>query len=95
MAALGYNLTQQREIFRISLNTRVEDPLATIRNFNRQFQLGKSEVAAVDWAWPFESGFNMWNVVNTYTRAAEFPGLTAESSHRMQRVGGQILALVK
>ncbi len=69
--------------------------MTTIRNFNRQFALDKTEIQAVDWAWPFESGFNLWNVVNTYTRAAEFPGLNAESSHRMQRVGGQILALLK
>jgi hypothetical protein len=73
----------------------VENPLSTIKNFNRQFQLSKIEVEAVNWAWPFESGFNMFNIINVYTRAAEFSGLTAVESFNMQKVGGQILSLMK
>jgi hypothetical protein len=65
--------------------------LATIERFNRQFALGEREKEAVAWAWPLESGETMFNVVNTYTRAAAMEGLPAESSFRLQRVGGQLL----
>jgi len=34
-----------------------------------QFQLGKIEKEAVEWARPLEAGDTMFNVVNTYTRA--------------------------
>ena len=74
----------------ISLN-----PESTIETFNRQFQLGKIEKEAVEWAWPLEAGDTMFNVVNTYTRAAQFEGLTAEASHRLQRVGGNILGMLR
>jgi len=33
-------------------------------------------------------------VVNTYTRAAQFEGLTAEASYRLQRIGGNILGML-
>jgi hypothetical protein len=36
----------------------------------------------------------MFHVVNTYTRAAAMDGLPAESSYRLQRVGGNILGLL-
>lgn len=42
MEAVGYNLTQQRQKFLISLNTRVEDPLSTIKNFGMsQFKVAE------------------------------------------------------
>jgi hypothetical protein len=36
----------------------------------------------------------MFNIVQTYTRAAQFPDLKAEESYRLQRVGGMILGMV-
>ncbi len=36
----------------------------------------------------------MFNVVNAYTRAAQFEGLTAEASYRLQRIGGNILRML-
>jgi hypothetical protein len=37
----------------------------------------------------------MFRVVNAYTRAAQFEGLPAETSYRLQRVGGMVLGMVK
>jgi hypothetical protein len=37
----------------------------------------------------------MFNVINAYTRAAAMEGLPAESSFRLQRVGGEVLGMLK
>lgn len=76
------------------MESQVDDPLSTINNFNRQFQLAKDEKDAAEWAWPQEMGDTMFNIVNTYTRASQFPGLSAESSYQLQRVGGNILGML-
>ena len=36
----------------------------------------------------------MFNVVNVYTRAAAMKRLPAESSYRLQKVGGQVLGML-
>ena len=41
-------------------------------SFNRQFGLNTQEKEAVEWAWPMEMGDTMFNVVNTYTSAAQW-----------------------
>ena len=69
----------------------MDDPLATLDRFNKQFQLKKPEPEAVAWAWPQEAGDTMFHIVNTYTSAAAMDGLPAESSYRLQRVGGEVL----
>ena len=73
----------------------VDNPTATMENFNRQFQLNKAEKEAVEWGWSREKGYTMFSLVNAYTRASQFEGLSAESSYRLQRVGGMILEMVK
>jgi hypothetical protein len=89
------NLLHQRERFGISMETRVGDPLATMKAFNKQFILNEAEQDAVAWGWLWEPGKKMFNIINAYTRAAMFTGLPASSSYRLQQVGGQILALVE
>lgn len=37
----------------------------------------------------------MFAIVNAYTRGSQFPELSAESGYRLQKTGGQILAMVK
>jgi hypothetical protein len=86
-------LEDQREQFRISLESKVENPEATIESFNRQFELRKEEKEAVEWALAQEYGFSMFSVVNTYTKAAQHELLSAESRFRLQKVGGMILGL--
>jgi hypothetical protein len=84
-----------RDRLALSTETRVEDPLATIGSFNRQFQLNKGETEAVERAWPYEQGQTMYHVLNTYTRAAQDSHLTGQEAHKLEQVGGQILALVR
>ena len=60
-----------------------------------QFQLGEKEGEAVEWGWNQEVGNSMFRLVNAYTRAAQFEGLPAEASYRLQKVGGAILGMVK
>ena len=92
---ISYELGKQKDQFKLSLESQVDDSLSTINNFNRQFQLDKVEKDAVEWAWPHEMGDTMFNIVNTYTRASQFPGLSAESSYQLQKVGGNILGMLK
>jgi hypothetical protein len=88
-------LGKQKDRLKLSLESPVANPMATIERFNRQFALGEREKSAVEWAWPQEAGENMFAVVNTYTRAAAMEGLPAESSFRLQRVGGEVLGMLK
>jgi hypothetical protein len=88
-------LCKQKDRLKLSLASTVADPLMTIENFNRQFALGESEKEAVAWAWPQEMGETMFNVVNTYTRAAAMEGLPAESSFKLQKVGGEVLGMLR
>jgi hypothetical protein len=85
---------RQQDQFRLSLESQVDDPLATMKAFHRQFQLTEREQEAVSWGWMWEPGHTMYHVVNAYTRAAMYNGLSASSSYRLQAVGGQILAMV-
>ena len=76
------------------MESPVDDPLKTIESFNRQFGLNEDERKAVEWAWPQEAGDTMFDVVNSYTRAAQFAWLSAESSYKLQRVGGNVLGML-
>ncbi len=48
----------------------------------------------MEWAWAQEMVDTMFAVVNTYTRASQFKGLSAEYSYQLQRVGGNILEML-
>jgi hypothetical protein len=91
---VGDGLGKQKDRLKLSLESLVAYPLASIESFNRQFGLGEMEISAVEWAWPQEAGETMFAVVNTYTRAAAMEGLPAESSFRLQRVGGEVLGML-
>ena len=90
-----YESHYSQDRFALSTETGVDDPLATIGSFNRQFQLTKKETEAVERDWTYEQGSTMFNVINAYTRAAQDQQLTGEEAHKLERVGGEILALVK
>jgi hypothetical protein len=77
-----------------SRNVLVDDALATISSYNKQFQLGKSESEVVERAWFKEQGKTMFHVINAYTRAAQEESLTAGAAHRLETVAGRILALL-
>jgi len=92
---VSLELTKKREQLKISTESTLDNAAVTMENFNRQFQLNKLEKEAVEWGWSRESGYTMFHLVNAYTRAAQFEGLPAESSYRLQKVGGMILDMVK
>jgi len=87
-------LGKQRDRIRLSLESPVDDTMTTIERFNKQFGLKELERDAVTWAWPQEAGDTMFAMVNTYTRAAAMEGLPAESSYRLQMVGGNVLEML-
>jgi len=91
---VSVELGKQRHQIGISMESPVDDPVKTIESFNKQFQLNENERQAVEWAWPQEAGVTMFSVVNAYTRAAQFAGLSAESSYKLQRVGGNVLGML-
>jgi hypothetical protein len=91
---VSYELGAQRSQFKLSMESPVDDPESTLASFNRQFGLNAQEKEAVEWAWPMEMGDTMFAVVNTYTRAAQWDELSAESSFRLSRVGGNILGML-
>jgi len=85
----------QKEAFKHSMESPVNNPESTIDSFNRQFQLSSAEKEAVTWALPFEYGKTMFNIVNTYTKASQYEKLSAESSYKLQKTGGAILAMLR
>jgi hypothetical protein len=91
---VSYELGAQRAQFKLSMESSVNDPESTLASFNRQFGLNAQEKEAVEWAFPKEIGNTMFAIVNTYTRAAQWDELSAESSFRLSRVGGNILGML-
>jgi hypothetical protein len=91
---VSYELGAQRSQFKLSMESPVDNPDSTLASFNRQFGLGTDEKEAVEWGWMKEMGDTMFHIVNAYTRAAQMEGLPAESSYRLQRVGGNILGML-
>ena len=80
LSNVGKDLDKQRNQLRLSLESRVDNPSATVENFNRQFQLNEEEKGAVAWALPIEYGQTMFAIINTYTKAAQYQGLPASSA---------------
>jgi len=95
MARVGNELGKQKDQLRFSIESTVDDPLMTIESFNRQFQLGKQERQAVEWGYHMEGrGEKMFDIIQAYTRSAQFKGLPAESAYKLQKTGGMILSMV-
>ncbi len=92
---ISRELANKKDQFRLSIESRVEHPEATINSFNNQFQLTKEEKEAVEWALPKEYGQTMYHVINVYTKASQYPGLPADGGYKLQKVGGTILEMVK
>jgi hypothetical protein len=91
--AASSNLQQAQMV--ISVNTPVHNPIQTIESFNKRFGLTQTEGEMVKASFEQELGQTMWNVIQAYTGSARAPELTVEAAYRLERVGGQILALVK
>ncbi len=94
MTRVGNELGKQKEQFRFSMASKVDNPLMTIEGFNRQFQLGKQEKEAVEWGYTVEPGGTMFSVIQAYTRGSQHKNLPAASRHKLEKTGGMILAMV-
>jgi hypothetical protein len=94
MDKVSNELGAQKHKIGLSMESPVENSMQTIESFNRQFQLNQPQKEAVEWAWTQEMGDTMFNIVNVYTRASQMEGLPAESSYRLQRVGGEVLGML-
>jgi len=91
---VSLELGNKREMFRLSMDSSVDNPEGTMVSFNRQFQLNKIEQEAVDWGWAHDVGETMFHIIQAYTKGAQFNNLSAESSFKLQRTGGNILGMV-
>lgn len=88
------NLIGQERQLRFSLDSPVDNSEETFRRFNSLFQISTEERKAVEWGWTHEAGTSMFNIINTYTKAAQYEKLPASSSHKLEKTGGAILAMV-
>lgn len=94
MEKVSLELGNQRHQLKISMDSVVANPESSIASFNRQFQLNQVEQEAVEWGWGFEVGDRMFNIIQAYTKGAQMKDLSAESSFKLSRTGGNILAMV-
>ena len=53
---VSYELGNQRDRFRLSLESPVDDPMATLERFNKQFALKEPDRGAITWACLQEAG---------------------------------------
>jgi hypothetical protein len=86
---------RQQTKMMISVNTPVPEPLRTIESFNKRFGLTQAESEMVKASFAQEPAGTMWSIIQAYTGSARAPELTVEAAYRLERVGGQILAMVK
>jgi hypothetical protein len=95
------NVSQEASIqaaqFKFSLESLVEHPMETLNSFNQKYLLDQPEKDAVEWGWNFEGNpenNSMFHIINSFTKAAQYPELPAQSQYKLQKVGGEILGMV-
>jgi hypothetical protein len=91
---VSLELGNKKDLFKLSMGSPVDNPEGTIMSFNRQFPLSKIEQEAVDWGYYQDVGETMFHIINAYTKGAQYKDLSAESSYKLQKTGGNILAMV-
>ena len=90
-----YQSQENQGRFRVSMQTPVDNPMETIARFGKQFQLSQHETEIVKKAYYLEEGATMFHVINAFTAAAREPDLSGIDAYKLEKVGGQILSLVK
>lgn len=80
---------------RLSVESKVDDPSASIMTFARRFGLTRDEAQDVQNSWEKEPGDTLWSVIQAFTYAAKGSHLSAEQAYRFQRTGGMILSMVR
>ena len=84
---------REQSRMKMSVNTPVHDVPDSISGFVRRFGLTQSEGEQVKAAWANEPVASLWGIINAFTFAAKSAELP--DAYRLERVGGQILSLVK
>ena len=77
------------------MQTPVENAVNTIETFARQFSLTQIETEIVKQAFYLEQGETMFHIINSFTRAAQRPDLSASEAYRLETIGGRILGMVE
>jgi len=90
---IGEDTERINKQWQISLESEVRDHEATMKSFNTRFQLNTHEIMAAAWGFATDPGDRMFNIVNAYTKGAQYTDLSVESEVKLQRVGGKILSL--
>jgi len=80
---------------RLSIESKVDDPRASISTLGKRFGLTKEETQEVQNAWEQEPSYTLWGLIQAFAYAAKATHLSAEQAYRFQRTGGNILSLVK
>ncbi len=88
-------LSEMQHQFRVSMDSAIDNPEATFAALNRQYLVTEDEAKAVEWGFHQEPGKTMFHIANGYTRAPQFPGLSAHSCHKLEKVGGQVLSTIR
>ncbi len=60
---VSYEVGKQKQQFRLSAESPVDNPALTIGSFNKQFQLNAQEKDAVEIGWRHEYGGTMFNLL--------------------------------
>ena len=71
---VSLGLGKQRDQFRLPIESKMDNPLATIESFNRQFQSGEKEREAVEWKWNQEPGKTQYTWSMLILERAQFEG---------------------
>jgi len=85
----------QSDNMRLSIESKVDDPGASIGTFGKRYGLAMDEIEIAQHAWDQDPGYTLWAVIQAFTYAANDKSLPAETAYKLQRIGGLILALVK
>ena len=89
------SIGNKRDQMAFSIESRVENPASSITSFGQRFGLTQDETKLVTEAYYLEPGYTMFHVVQAFTRAAQNRNLEAADSYKLEKVGGQVLSLVK
>ena len=86
---------RKQEQFKLSRHETVDDPIRSIEKLSHRFGLSQSETEVVRQSYYLEQGATMFHIINAFTRAAQESNLETLQAYRLEKAGGQILALVR
>jgi hypothetical protein len=86
---------RNQEVFKLSRESHVDDPISSIESFSRRFGLAQNESELVKQSFDQEPGNTLFHIINAYTAAAKTDGLSTADVYKFEKAGGQILSLVK